>query len=176
MIGTTITNSRAAYRGGAVCVDSGSSFTLGQGSTITGCQAGRGGAVYVIDGSFAQTNDAVITNCSVFENAAFSACGYGGAVYVAKGIYTLQSGSVTNNSCNQNGIIYIANNSGAEFTMTKGKISGNTCKNGTIYQAGGTMTLAGGSITDNTCTESGGGVYQNGGAACCLATPMPRMM
>ena len=168
MTGTTITNSRAAYRGGAVCVDSGSSFTLGQGSTITGCQAGRGGAVYVIDGSFAQTDDAVITNCSVFENAAFRACGYGGAVYVAKGSYTLQSGSVTNNSATQNGIIYIANNSGAEFTMTKGKISGNTCKNGTIYQAGGTMTLAGGSITDNTCTESGGGVYQNGGSSLLL--------
>lgn len=168
MTDTTITNSRAAYRGGAVCVDSGSSFTLGQGSTITGCQAGRGGAVYVIDGSFAQTDDAVITNCSVFENAAFSACGYGGAVYVAKGIYTLQNGSVTNNSATQNGIIYIANNSGAEFTMTKGEISGNTCKNGTIYQAGGTMTLAGGSITDNTCTESGGGVYQNGGSSLLL--------
>lgn len=168
MTDTTITNSRAAYRGGAVCVDSGSSFTLGQGSTITGCQAGRGGAVYVIDGSFTQTNDAVITNCSVFENAAFSACGYGGAVYVAKGSYTLQSGSVTNNSATQNGIIYIANNSGAEFTMTKGEISGNTCKNGTIYQAGGTMTLAGGSITDNTCTESGGGVYQNGGSSLLL--------
>ena len=168
MTDTTITNSRAAYRGGAVCVDSGSSFTLDRGSTITGCQAGRGGAVYVIDGSFTQTNDAVITNCSVFENAAFSACGYGGAVYVAKGIYTLQSGSVTNNSATQNGIIYIANNSGAEFTMTKGKISGNTCKNGTIYQAGGTMTLAGGSITDNTCTESGGGVYQNGGSSLLL--------
>ena len=168
MTNTTITNSRAAYRGGAVCVDSGSSFTLGGGSTITGCQAGRGGAVYVIDGSFAQTDDAVITNCSVFENAAFSACGYGGAVYVAKGSYTLQSGSVTNNSATQNGIIYIANNSGAEFTMTKGKISGNTCKNGTIYQAGGTMTLAGGSITGNTCTESGGGVYQNGGSSLLL--------
>ena len=165
MTDTTITNSRAAYRGGAVCVDSGSSFTLGQGSTITGCQAGRGGAVYVIDGSFTQTDDAVITNCSVFENAAFSACGYGGAVYIAKGSYTLQSGSVTNNSATQNGIIYIANNSGAEFTMTKGEISGNTCKNGTIYQAGGTMTLAGGSITGNTCTESGGGVYQNGGSS-----------
>lgn len=170
MTDTTITNSRAAYRGGAVCVDSGSSFTLGLGSTITGCQAGRGGAVYVIDGSFTQTDDAVITNCSVFENAAFSACGYGGAVYVAKGIYTLQSGSVTNNSATQNGIIYIANNSGAEFTMTKGEISGNTCKNGTIYQAGGTMTLAGGSITGNTCTESGGGVYQNGGSSLLLGT------
>ena len=170
MTDTTITNSRAAYRGGAVCVDSGSSFTLGQGSTITGCQAGRGGAVYVIDGSFTQTDDAVITNCSVFENAAFSASGYGGAVYVAKGSYTLQSGSVTNNSATQSGIIYIANNSGAEFTMTKGEISGNTCKNGTIYQAGGTMTLAGGSITGNTCTESGGGVYQNGGSSLLLGT------
>ena len=168
MTDTTIANSRAAYRGGAVCVDSGSSFTLGQGSTITGCQAGRGGAVYVIDGSFTQTDDAVITNCSVFENAAFTNCGYGGAVYVAKGTYTLQSGSVTNNSATQNGIIYIANNSGAEFTMTKGEISGNTCKNGTIYQAGGTMTLAGGSITGNTCTESGGGVYQNGGSSLLL--------
>ena len=168
MTNTTITNSRAAYRGGAVCVDSGSIFTLGRGSTITGCQAGRGGAVYVIDGSFTQTDDAVITNCSVFENAAFSACGYGGAVYVAKGIYTLQRGSVTNNSATQNGIIYIASNSGAEFTMTQGEISGNTCKNGTIYQAGGTMTLAGGSITGNTCTESGGGVYQNGGSSLLL--------
>lgn len=168
MTDTTITNSRAAYRGGAVCVDSGSSFTLVRGSTITGCQAGRGGAVYVIDGSFTQIGNATISDCSAFENAAFTNCGYGGAVYVAKGSYTLQSGSVTNNSATQNGIIYIANNSGAEFTMTKGEISGNTCKNGTIYQAGGTMTLAGGSITGNTCTESGGGVYQNGGSSLLL--------
>ena len=71
----------------------------------------------------------------------------------ADGSYTLQSGSVTNNSATKNGIIYIANNSGAEFTMTKGEISGNTCKNGTIYQAGGTMTLAGGSITGNTAGD-----------------------
>ena len=168
MTDTTITNSRAAYRGGAVCVDSGSSFTLGRDSTITGCQAGRGGAVYVIDGSFTQTGNATISDCSAFENTAFTNCGYGGAVYVAKGTYTLQSGSVTNNSATQNGIIYIANNNGAEFTMTKGEISGNTCKNGTIYQAGGTMTLAGGSITGNTCTESGGGVYQNGGSSLLL--------
>lgn len=165
MTDTTITNSRAAYRGGAVCVDSGSSFTLGHGSTITGCQAGRGGAVYVIDGSFTQTDGAVITNCKVFENAAFNACGYGGAVYVAKGSYTLQSGSVTNNSATQNGIIYIANNSGAEFTMTKGEISGNKSKTGAVYQNGGTMTLAGGTITNNTGTGDGGGVYQNGGTS-----------
>ena len=168
MTDTTIANSRAAYRGGAVCVDSGSSFTLGQGSTITGCQAGRGGAVYVIDGSFTQTDDAVITDCKVFENAAFTGCGYGGAVYIAKGSYTLRGGSVTNNNAPQNGIIYIANNNGAEFTMTGGEISGNTCKNGTIYQAGGTLTLAGGSITGNTCTENGGGVYQNGGSSLLL--------
>ena len=124
--------------------------------------------MYVIDGSFTQTGNATISDCSAFENAAFTNCGYGGAVYVAKGTYTLQSGSVTNNSATQNGIIYIANNNGAEFTMTKGEISGNTCKNGTIYQAGGTMTLAGGSITGNTCTESGGGVYQNGGSSLLL--------
>ena len=164
MTNTTITNSRAAYRGGAVCVDSGSSFTLGRGSTITGCQAGRGGAVYVIDGSFTQTNDAVITNCSVFENAAFSACGYGGAVYVAKGIYTLQSGSVTNNSATQNGIIYIANNSGAEFTMTQGEISGNKAVNGAgWYINGGNCLMRGGNITGNKATKRGGGVCQSNG-------------
>ena len=165
MTNTTITNSRAAYRGGAVCVDSGSSFTLGRGSTITGCQAGRGGAVYVIDGSFTQTGNTAITDCSTFENAAFTACGYGGAVYVAKGTYTLQSGSVTNCSAPQNGVIYIANNNGAEFTMINGEISGNKSKTGAIYQAGGTMTLAGGTITNNTGTGDGGGVYQNGGTS-----------
>ena len=165
MTNTTITNSRAAYRGGAVCVDSGSSFTLGGGSTITGCQAGRGGAVYVIDGSFTQTGNATISDCSAFENAAFTNCGYGGAVYVAKGTYTLQSGSVTNCSAPQNGVIYIANNNGAEFTMINGEISGNKSKTGAIYQAGGTMTLAGGTITNNTGTGDGGGVYQNGGTS-----------
>ena len=165
MTDTTIANSRAAYRGGAVCVDNGSSFTLGKGSSITGCQAGRGGAVYVIDGSFTQTDDAVITDCSAFENAAFTSCGYGGAVYVAKGTYTLQSGKVTNNSAPQNGIIYIANNNGAEFTMLGGEVSSNTSRTGAIYQNGGTVTLTGGSITNNTGTVDGGGVYQNGGTS-----------
>ena len=165
MTDTTIANSRAAYRGGAVCIDNGSSFTLGKGSSITGCQAGRGGAVYVIDGSFTQTDDAVITDCSAFENAAFTSCGYGGAVYVAKGTYTLQSGTVTNNSAPQNGIIYIANNNGAEFTMLGGEVSSNTSRTGAIYQNGGTVTLTGGSITNNTGTVDGGGVYQNGGTS-----------
>ena len=156
--GVTFEDNTSRSHGGAVGINTNVYLTLNA-TNITASNnksiSQSGGAFYLSQGRYTLTN------------AAFRACGYGGAVYVAKGSYTLQSGSVTNNSATQNGIIYIANNSGAEFTMTKGKISGNTCKNGTIYQAGGTMTLAGGSITDNTCTESGG-VYQNGGSSLLL--------
>lgn len=165
LTGTQLANCRAAYRGGAVCIESGSSFTLGSGSSITGSQAGFGGAVYLADGSFTQTEGAEISGCSVFENPAYSGTGYGSAVYIAKGTYNLKGGTITGNTAPRYGTVYVSANAGAEFNMSGGEITANKSQRAAVYQNGGTVTLAGGSITNNTATEMGGGVYQNGGTS-----------
>jgi CSLREA domain-containing protein len=104
-----------------------------------------------------------LTNCNLF----------GGTANIGGGIYN-NGPSLTLNNCNIGGtlagqpnsaFIYggVWNNSGT-LTMTGGSIVGNS--NGGIDVAGGTVTLDGVAITDNTfASASGGGIGIGGGAA-----------
>ena len=159
----TLANSRAANRGGAAYLTNGASLTLGEGAVIESSQAAKAGAVYIDDGTLTQKGG-TITGCSNFSNSAVSSSGQGGAVWVQKGTYTLESGAVTNNKTKEYGVIYIS--SYGEFNMTDGEISGNVSNGngGAIFQQGGTMTLAGGKIINNTANH-GGAVFQNGGTS-----------
>ena len=160
----TLTGSRAARYGGGAYLTGGASLTLGTGAAVTGCEAARGGAVYVNDGTFTQKDDAAITNCKTFTNATFGSTGRGGAVYVEKGTYNLEDkATVTGCTAPDWGTVCIAGY--GEFNMTGGKISGNTAKYGGGVFTDGTMTLAGGEISGNTATSEGGGVYQNSGTS-----------
>ena len=97
--------------------------------------------------------------------------GTGGGVEVNGGEFNLYSGSITKNTADNGGGVYVYNS--GEFNMYGGEIANNkaaghvkgTGTGGGVYVSGGTFNMRGGSITNNT-TEvygqgegTGGGVY-----------------
>ena len=85
--------------------------------------------------------------------------GNGGGVFVnTYGTFTMSSGKISGNTATGGGGAYV---SGGTFTMNGGEISDNTASNygGGVVMFGGTFTMSGGKISDNTAIPDGGGVY-----------------
>ena len=88
----------------------------------------------------------------------------GGGI-VCEGNLTLDNCEVSNNSAKYGGGVYV---SGGTFTMTGGKISENTSsitgEGGGVYVEGGTFTIENDAlISENTSCGNGGGVFAEGG-------------
>jgi hypothetical protein len=69
-----------------------------------------------------------------------------------------------NTSSASGGGVYVA---GGTFTMSGGEVHNNTSSSssgggGGVYVAGGTFTMSGGAVSGNTASTSGGGVFVNG--------------
>ncbi len=82
-----------------------------------------------------------------------------GGVYVNGGTFTMNGGEISDNKAYRGSGVYMA---GGTFTMTGGTISNNTadCGSGVYLGASGKFNLSGtASISGNTATVSGGGVY-----------------
>lgn len=112
---------------------------------------------------------------SIIDNTATSA---GGAIWMSsntdcscnsnKGV-NLNGGTLSGNTANNGGAIYInAGKPGAkmDFKMNGGYAQSNTASEngGAAYIQGGTMTVSGGMIKENTA-KNGGGAYVNAGSA-----------
>ena len=174
--GNTVNDEEKAC-GGGVYVAGNGSFIM-EGGKISGnkadCTGGDtyrkayGGGVYVAaGGSFTMENGEISNNTVVDGNA------YGGGVYVAGGSFTIENGTSVGISARGSGDgggsdingDGDAEDSGGEFTMTGGAITGNTADNngGGVYVTGkSTFTMENGTITGNTAGSSGGGVYVGG--------------
>lgn len=145
----------------------GTVFTLtdtGESGTITGGNAndGRGGGVYVAEGTFIMTGGA-IKDCTASR---------GGGVYVANGTFTLSNdGEISGNTSRVDGGGVFVDKAGS-LTISGGAISGNTAScGGGVYMDGGTFTMTGGDVSSNIAPKpkndghgcAGAGVYMNGG-------------
>lgn len=172
--GGTITGG-SAEQGGAVLANSGGSLTLHSGS-ITGNTASGGGdgsrgsdragggAVCVNGGSFNMTGGSIENNTA---NVTEKNDG-GGGVLINSGSFNMSGGFITCNSVSgpdnsTGGGVHV--NSGT-FTMTDGYISSNSAPNGggvTVFkgtqEGTSSFILSGGSITNNSATTAGGGIY-----------------
>ena len=164
----TLTGTNATGNGGAVYVNGGT-FTMENGSAITGGQAACGGGVYVAGGNFIMEGNSIITESSATGTTASG--GAGGAVYVAGGTFTMNGTAILqgNTATTHGGGVHIL--SGGTFIMNGGTIdgtiggtAGNTAENGGgVFVSGGTFNMYDGTISGNTVTESGGGVYVGDG-------------
>ena len=161
---TSLSGGIKESNGGAVYVEGGT-FTMENGSTVTGGNiTGNGGAVYVDSGTFTMNGGSV----------AGGHAQYGGAVYVSGGSFTMESGSsVTGSSAGYaGGGVYV---NGGTFTMSGGTIGGddestaNTAGygGGVYIDTDGTFTMNGNAVIEgNKATQNnkgGGGVYVNNG-------------
>jgi len=168
MYGGIIENNQAAVSGngggGAVCVNSGT-FNMYSGALIRGNQAGHaattggGGGVYVASGASFVMNGGTIDD----NNAA--GAGRGGGVFVNGGTFTMEDGMIggltaanRNRARSGGGVCVIGAGS---FIMNGGTISQNTCTSwgGGVYAYVGTFNMNNGTISGNVSEEAGGGVF-----------------
>lgn len=157
-------------------------FIMNGGAIEQNDASNNGGGVYINiyrEGGYVVMNGGTIT-----ENAANT---FGGGVYINNGTFTMNGGSISNNSAYAGGGVSnfggtftmtggeISSNTGDElgggveveggtsFTMTGGIISGNTASMGAGISSGGVTILTGGSIINNTASYIGGGILISDG-------------
>ena len=155
----TITGGNAGDGGGVYIGDNLSEGHLVMtGGTITGCAtdlsrgAGRGGGVFVFQGSFTMSGTAKITNCT-------AVWGGGVVVHTRSSKFTMNGGEISDCKASQTGggVCLI---SGAGFEMTGGIIQDCTAdwrrESSAIYMDPGTMKAHGGTVKGKVCVSGVG--------------------
>lgn len=126
-------------------------FTM-NGGTLSGNKALWGGAVYLSDeGDFVMDPGAIV-------DANFADKG-GGGVGLGGGSFTMNGGTISNNTTSSNGGGVFLN--AGEFIMSGGTISNNSSRDGGgVHLIDiGQFTMSGGAISDNSASRNGCGVY-----------------
>ena len=162
MNGGEISNNTSTISGGGVYVDGNSIFTA-TGGTIGGDGSGNsaknGGAIYI-----AASGKVELKGATISYNTSETS---GGGVN-NNGTLTMTGGTIANNIATADGGgVYVA--AGKTFNMTSGSsstpsISGNQAKNGggVYLVATGILGMGVGTISGNTATVDGHGVYDAG--------------
>jgi hypothetical protein len=177
-------------RGGAIYAGRGSTVTIGTDCTISGNAASSGGGIYVAKSASLTNNGTISGNTagidysgngtnpsyvnSVLSASDLGVAGKGGGVYVDSAATFTNSGTISGNRTKYHESASTSNRGGGVYTlgtfvMADGSISGNgtaadsvtTDRGGGIFAGGGSITMTGGSILQNT-SQSGGGVYVTG--------------
>ena len=188
MTGGAITNNVSSNdNGGGVYVNGNSTFTANSG-TIGGDgarnSAKNGGAIYIaasgkvelkgatISYNTSETSGGGVANYGTFEISSGSinnnTSGHNGGGVNNNGTLTMTGGTIANNTATADGGgVYVATS--ATFNMTSGSssmpsISGNQAKNGggVYLVATGILGMGVGTISGNTATVDGHGVYDAG--------------
>ena len=155
----TITGGNAGDGGGVYIGDNSSEGHLVMtGGTITGCATdpsrggGRGGGVFVFQGSFTMSGTAKITNCT-------ADWGGGVVVHTRSSTFTMNGGEISDcKASNTGGGVCLIG--GAWFEMTGGIIRDCTAdwrsESSAIYMDPGTMKAHGGTVKGYVCVSGGG--------------------
>jgi uncharacterized repeat protein (TIGR02543 family) len=140
-----------AGRGGGVYVYNGT-FTM-SGGEISGNSVSSGGGVYLSSGTFTMSGGEISGNTAFDDYPGYG----GGGVYVIDGTFTMSGGEISGNTTGRGGGVYL---SSGTFTMSGGTISGNTTGygGGGVLVSDGTFAMSGGTISGNTTGYDGGGV------------------
>lgn len=127
------------------------SATISGGITINGIiNKGNGGGIFVAGGSVT-INSATITG-------KVNSSGAGGGVYVSGGIFILDGGTINACSATNGGGVYVA---GGTFKLNSGTIDGcsATYGGGVATSGSGKFDMTNGTISNNTASENGGGIW-----------------
>ena len=195
MSGNATIAENTAARGGGVYMNSAPNFTMSGGSIYKNTATGDGGGVYAYSGTLNMSGTAQIAentatgegggafvnssatlnmsgSASITDNKTTGSASCGGGVYVANGKLTMsgESSISKNTAPNNSGGGVVLYGSNGTFTMSdKAKVSENVAKNngaGVYMTMGPTFTMNGGSISNNTATNTtggnGGGVFVDG--------------
>ncbi|MBK8019878.1 MAG: hypothetical protein IPK19_00305 [Chloroflexi bacterium] len=164
--GTLTTNDAGFQQGGAVYLEDGATMTMSGGTITANTTTIGGGGIYAKDSGtvFTQTGGTITGNNGDTIG--------GGIMAQFSALIQLNGGSITSNTLV--GAAWGAGvhlSFGADLTINGGSISGHTAgalfRGGGVYatDAGTTVTLDSGSITGNSVSELGGGLYLTSGAS-----------
>lgn len=157
MYGGTITDNHAEkasnYGGGGVVVSGSGKFIMYDGEISHNTSNGDGGGVAVVWSSFQMYGGSIINN---------TATDSGGGVDLWNDSFTLSGGTISGNTAkNGGGVRFSGSDNSNTLTISDAvEISGNSAANGGgVYIKSRNLRMIGGSISGNTATGSGGGVY-----------------
>jgi hypothetical protein len=148
----------AAQNGGGMFVNGGTVKMTG--GVIGGNSAsGNGGGVLVAKGSLKLTGGAVVSS---------NTAQMGAGVYKSGGTATISGGSIKGNTAKGDGGggIFLVTGSLTlknKVVVSKNSVTGAGGDGGGIAMNNGTMKISGGSIANNSASQSGGGIYVNKG-------------
>jgi hypothetical protein len=154
MNGGLIQNNSAIGGGGVYVAQNGSVFNF-LGGEIKNNTAGQGGGIAVVSGTVYMSGDAKVTGNETTAQA-YNKGGGGVFLETATASFIMSGGTIEGNSSNaKGGGVYV----GGTFTMTGGEISDNTAAasiqgNGGGVYVKGTFFMSGGTISDNTAKLS----------------------
>ena len=174
--GTTFLTASNAQQGGAIYNDNSGSLTLSAGSiTGTATGTGNGGGIYnagsaTISGSIAIYGVSFGSGGGIFNASktltmkggtiinSIANNGSGGGVYVAGGIFYLSGVTIDGCSADYGGGVYIG---GGTFEINNGIVNGCSADygGGVATSGSGKFNMTNGTISNNTATENGGGVW-----------------
>ena len=150
--GGTISGCTAAENGGGLYAENSSTITISDGtisgSTISGCEAGMGGGLYV-DGSAVTISGGTISGCTADT---------GGGLYATNSSkITINKGTISGCTGELGCGLYATNSS--EITISGGNISGCTgLRGGGLYANNSTVTITDGTIS-RCKVGAGGGLF-----------------
>jgi len=152
--GGEIRNNVTMARGGAVFV-LGGSFTFGGTASMTGNRTTS--ATYGDGSAIASQGNASVTISG--GNISNNTAAYqGGAIYMDGGDFTMSGGVISDNGAKYLGGVYLQNIN--KFVMSGGRISGNTSEDGNV--SGLSVNAADGLISDGLISGNLGGVALSG--------------
>jgi len=160
------------FKGNMIEVINGSSLTLAD-ITLDGKSISSSGTLVKAKGSANQITAIILQEGAVLQNNITT--GAGGAVNLYAGYksnenieFTMNGGTIKNNTAQYGGAIADNSNSPITITINAGEITGNAANGdssmtwgGAIY-SGSTLIINGGEITNNSTTGRGGGIYKAG--------------
>jgi len=159
-----IDGKKETYTGNAASLVrvNGGTLTLGSGAVLKNNRASDGGGVYVTGSGALNMNGGIIGGDT--EADGNTATTRGGGVYVtgSGSTFTMTGGKVSGNTAPNGGGVYVADS--GSFTMSgDAEVSGNeaTSNGGGVIVNGSTFTMNGGAVSGNTCSTDGGGVLVN---------------
>lgn len=149
--------------GGTTTIGANGYISRNQATSATATQTTSGGGLQMSGGTLNMNGGAIQYNTAT--NTGSTTVGtYGGGVHVAGGAFNMNAGVIRGNSVRTNGGgVYVSGT--ATFKMTSGTIggsgTGNTANNGAgLFLISTTAaTFSGGTISYNTATSWGGGIY-----------------
>ena len=153
----TLSDNTASNSGGGICNDYGATLT------VSGCNLSNNSP-----GGIANSGTLSVSGSTLSGN--FATYGSGGGIW-NNGTATVTDTTVSGNSAKLGGGIYNFSGLPGSLTLDGVSLYGNSAQyGGAIYDASGKVTLSDSTLTGNSATQQGGGIYVSGGTGAYACT------